>query len=331
MRAAGAEVATVRADVARTDEVAAVLDEIRHRMPPLAGVLHAAGVLDDGILLGLDPQRFTAVMVPKVLGAWNLHALTRDVPLDFFVLFSSIASVLGSPGQGNYAAANAFLDALAAYRHADGLPPLSINWGIWSEVGLAAGAARGGRFAVRGIDSMTPRQGVEVLGHLLRQDGAQIMVAPINWRQFRQLYPAASEMPLLADLVSEEAVVAPAVGHVRGEGGLTRGAVLAAKPEERLSLVENYLRERVAWVFRLPAAQLEVHQPLNNLGLESLMAVELRNQIEADLGVSISMMEFLDGPSVAQLATLLLKKLPAGAAWTPPPGATGDDWEEVRL
>ncbi len=138
MEAAGAEIEVARADVANRQQLASVLDRIRRSASPLLGVVHAAGVLDDGILLEQDAARFAGVMAPKVRGSWNLHLLTRDDPLDFFVLFSSIASFLGSPGQGSYAAANAFLDALAHHRRAAGLPASSINWGPWAEVGLAA-------------------------------------------------------------------------------------------------------------------------------------------------------------------------------------------------
>src|SRR6185295_15249043 len=132
------EVRILRADVADEAQLARALAEVDETMPPLRGVIHAAGVLDDGTVLHLDRNRLDAVMAPKVAGAWNLHALTAGRTLDFFVLFSSVTSLLGSPGQANYAAGNAFLDALAAYRRARGLTALAIDWGPWSEVGLAA-------------------------------------------------------------------------------------------------------------------------------------------------------------------------------------------------
>lgn len=131
-----------RADVANRTQLADLFAEIQQSLPPLAGVIHLAGVLDDGVLLMQDWSRFVKVMVPKVAGAWNLSTLTERLELDFFVLFSSMASVLGSPGQGNYAAANAYLDALAAHRRARGLPAVSIAWGAWANVGMAAEFAR---------------------------------------------------------------------------------------------------------------------------------------------------------------------------------------------
>src|SRR6185503_18673039 len=139
------------------DQLAAALNKVRQESPPLGGVIHAAAVLDDGLLLQLTPERLRRVMAPKVSGAWNLHTLTRTDALDFFVLFSSASGLLGAPGQANYAAANAYLDALAHYRRAQGQPALSINWGPWSEVGLAAAQAdRGQRLATRGVQSISP-------------------------------------------------------------------------------------------------------------------------------------------------------------------------------
>ena len=160
----GAYVRVAQVDVRQTEQVASLLAEVARSMPPLRGIFHAAGVLDDGLMLNLDEERFQKVLEPKMLGAWNLHALTQTTPLDFFVLFSSAASLLGSPGQSNYAAANAFLDALAHHRQALNLPALSINWGPWAMVGLAATQAnRGDRLAMLGIESLSPAQGIEAL------------------------------------------------------------------------------------------------------------------------------------------------------------------------
>ena len=136
LRAAGTEVIVARGDVTKADDVAAVLGSIAESMPPLRGVVHAAGIADDAIVQRLDEPKLRKVMAPKVQGAWNLHTLTRDAELDFFVLFSSAAALLAPPGGANYAAANAFLDALAWHRRAEGRPALSVNWGPWAELGF---------------------------------------------------------------------------------------------------------------------------------------------------------------------------------------------------
>jgi len=307
MREASAHIVVARADVAQEQQLANVLADIGRSMPPLKGIIHAAGILDDGLLLQLNQERFTSVMAPKMRGAWNLHTLTVNAPLDFFVLFSSAASLLGSPGQGNYAAANAFLDGLAQYRQAQGLPALSINWGPWARVGLAARPHRGGRLALGGFASITPEQGVEVLGRLLQQGSAQVGALPVKWQQWRQSYPAASTAPLLAHLIHEEAASGP-----EAKGCLFHETLLAAAPEERQGLLESHLGEHIAGVLGFSASKLsdvDAQQPLNTLGIDSLMALQLKNRIEADLGVVIPIAYLLQGPSVAQLAMQVLEQL----------------------
>lgn len=165
MRKTDAQVLALDVDVTKEKQVAAALAEINQSMPPLRGIIHAAGVLDDDLLLNQRRSRFVKVLSPKVAGAWNLHALTQDIQLEFFVLFSSVTSLLGSYGQGNYAAANAFLDALAAYRRHNGLPAVSINWGPWSQVGMAADSlGRGTSQIVRaGLGLIEPLHGLKTL------------------------------------------------------------------------------------------------------------------------------------------------------------------------
>src|SRR5262249_52802229 len=152
-------------DVAAEADVAAVLEQIRSRLPPLRGVLHAAGSVDDGLLVEQDLERFERVMAPKVLGTWHLHTLTRNSPIDFFVMFSSGAALLGSPGQSNYAAANSFMDALAFRRTAEGRHALSINWGSWADVGMAAAVSEQHRrrWAEQGLRMIRPTDGVRML------------------------------------------------------------------------------------------------------------------------------------------------------------------------
>jgi aryl carrier-like protein len=232
-----------------------------------------------------------------------------EKPLDFFVLFSSAASLLGSPGQGNYSAANAFLDALAHHRRAQGLPALSINWGPWAEVGVAARPDRRGHLASRGIGSIRPEQGVEALGRLLFQGAAQVGVMPLNFGQFSQSYGRAAELPSLFDLLREEADILLDARRPKRESHLTYETLFAAQPEERQRLLEPYLRERVAEVLGVSTARLNVQQPLNDVGLNSLMAIELQHQIKTDLGVSLSMADFFQNSSTAQIATQMLERL----------------------
>jgi acyl transferase domain-containing protein/acyl carrier protein len=314
LEALGASVHLASVDVADEEQLSAFLKEFSSEgWPPIRGVVHAAGVVQDGLLLQLDQAALNTVLRPKVMGGWLLHRLLEGARLDFFVLFSSAGSLLGQPGQGNYAAANAFLDALAHHRRAQGQPALSVNWGAWAELGFAdttGGKRLAARLALVGIRSMAPRQALEVLERMLRQGATQVAAVPVNWKQYSQFYSAGSESPLLSELASGEADVLLQAGHP----GEKRDALLAAEPAARHQLLRSYLSEQVARVLGLSPSRLDVEQPLSNLGLDSLMAVELKNRIAVDLGVNVPMVKFLQGPSVAQAATQILDQLTAELA-----------------
>lgn len=305
----GASVHLASVDVADEGELTGFLNEyLAEGWPPIRGVVHAAGVLHDGLLAQLDEAALTSVLRPKMVGGWLLHKLLENAPLEFFVLFSSAGSLLGQPGQGNYAAANAFLDALAHQRSARGQPALSINWGAWTGLGFAdsAGGRRlATRLALLGISSLAPTDALEVMGRLLRQHSTQTAVVPVDWSRYSQFYPAGTESPLLSDLAHEEANNSPSATPPREK----RDALLAAAPAERRQLIQSYLAEIVARVLGLPASKVDVQQPLSNLGLDSLMAVELKNRIAVDLGVNVPMVTFLSEPSVEQATERLLHLL----------------------
>ena len=293
----GAEVRVERADVAQEEPLGEVFRAIDRSMPPLAGVFHCAAVLEDGTLLRQSPERFRAVMAAKVDGAQNLHALCRGRRLDAFVLFSSAASVLGSPGQANYCAANAFLDALAHHRRAMGLPAVSINWGAWAEVGLAtAEAHRGDRLATRGMASMAPAQALSALGEVLRSGAAQVVVMPFDLRQWGQFYPKAAGSPLFAELSRELPGKAP-----MGGSDELRKALLGAPLGDRLPLLQAHLQEQVARVLRMATSRVDRRTPLRSLGLDSLMAIELRNRLEDSLGLTLPSTLVWAYPTLAEL------------------------------
>jgi myxalamid-type polyketide synthase MxaE and MxaD len=312
--------------------MASVLAEMDRDLPPLRGIIHAAGVIDDGLLLQQDWERFTSVMAPKVAGAWNLHTLTLRRPLDFFVMFSSMAAVVGSLGQGSYAAANAFMDGLAAYRRAQGLSGLSINWGPWADVGMAA-AHRGMSEQTRlmGVKTIAPQAGLQVLEQVLPQRLAQIGVMPINWRAF----PSGATAPsLLADLIREAAHDHSADG-LGNEGREFRESLLRAAEEERQSMLETYLRQQLARVLGSSASDLDAQQPLSNLGIDSLMAVELRTRIQTDLGVMVPIAHVLAGPSLQHISRLLLEQLTAKWLVEAPrrtdATSEGEEWEVLTI
>jgi phthiocerol/phenolphthiocerol synthesis type-I polyketide synthase C len=304
LRCAGATVVVAQADIAERDQLAAALAQ--PGLPPLGGVIHAAAVLDDSTLQRLDAARMERVMRPKVDGAWHLHELTQDAHLDFFVLFSSAASVMGSPGQAHYSAANAYLDALAHYRRARGQPALSIDWGPWADAGLAAAQAnRGERLAAQGMASIPPRQGLRALDHLLSINPVQVAVMPFNVRHWRQLFPRAMRAPFLAQLLED--------GESAGQSGPVENAVRAAlesaMPALRQSMLETHLTEQISQVLRLPLSEVARETPLSTMGLDSLMALELRNRLELSLGLTLSATLIWGQPTIAALAPFLLEKL----------------------
>jgi natural product biosynthesis luciferase-like monooxygenase protein len=326
----GATVYPVAADVADPGQMQAVLERARAEgWPPIRGVVHTAAEIHGGTLLTLDADSVGRVLRPKVAGGWVLDRLLGDEPLDFFVLFSSIPALLGWFGQGaaNYAAANAFLDALAHDRRARGRPALSINWGAWGEVGLTARAPGGlDRLAQQGMGGIPPARGVEVFGRLLAGAAPEVAVAAIHWPEFFQAWPLAASAPVLAEL-AREAATAPVNGRA-APGGEAGDRIRAAAPGERRALVEAHLRGVVARVLGLTPDRLDAQRPLVDLGLDSLMAIELKNRIEVDLGVRLSMVELLKGPTVDQLIGRLVGQLASAESAPPrpvaPPPATPD-------
>jgi NADPH:quinone reductase-like Zn-dependent oxidoreductase/acyl carrier protein len=325
MEARGAQVRVVKGDVAQEEQVAGVLDEIRKSMPPLKGIIHSAGVLDDGILLQLTPERFNKVMAPKIDGAWNLHQQTLNDPVEMFVLFSSGASVLGSPGQGNYVAANAFLDALAHERRALGLPAVTINWGAWGEVGLATRADRVKHLTAQGIAAFTPQQGVELLGRILEHDQVQMLAVDMNWSKLVGLYSP----PFLSHMAEE---AAREIGPSKKKGdGLTLEKLIAVEPGKRKKVVEAFLKEQMAKVLRSSPDKIDMHQPLTSLGIDSLMAVELKNRVESDLELAVPVTALLQGPTLSQLAAIVLDQLALKSPVEAEPSPNGQEGEAELL
>jgi acyl transferase domain-containing protein/NADPH:quinone reductase-like Zn-dependent oxidoreductase/acyl carrier protein len=306
LRAQGARVDVVQADAARSDALAKALALIDRTGPPLRGIVHAAAVLDDATLMRLDESSFRTVFAPKVAGAWNLHRLTDDRELDFFVLFSSAASIIGSPGQANYTAANAFLDALAHHRRARGLAALSINWGPWADVGLAAAQEnRGQRLAAMGIGSIPPRLGAAAFGRLLSDPSPNVAVMDFRLRTWREVAPAAAALPLFSELVEQTG----SDGRTRAATSRFRAELMTADARGRRALLEGHLVEQIAQVLRTPATRITPDTPFNTLGMDSLMGLELRNRLESSLGVSLPATLVWSHPTIAALVPHLAARL----------------------
>jgi len=312
----GVRVVVSRGDVSQVEDVKRIIADTSQNMPPFKGIVHAAGVLDDGLLLNQDWQRFSKVLAPKAKGAWNLHMLTRHIPLDFFILFSSAVTLFGSPGQGNYVAANTFLDSLAHHRRVQGLPASSINWGAWADVGLAAERNLGQRMTMQGMRFIAPQQGLQLLEELIQRRVTQAAVLPINWSQFSRFLPRASELPLLKHFFSEEAIeILDTTAGALSMDRLTREELLAAEQAERKSLLESYVWEQVARVLKITDAKPEPELPLTTMGLDSLMALELRNRIQADIGLALTLDGLLQGVTVHEMVLQLLSQLAGDASF----------------
>jgi acyl transferase domain-containing protein/acyl carrier protein len=311
MEKAGAKITVAKADVAKPEQVANVLAQIKKSMLPLKGIIHAAGILADGTLAQIDRERFYAAMPPKIDGAWNLHLQTLDEPLDFFILFSSVASVLGTTGQGNYAAGNAFLDALAQHRRAAGRPAMSINWGPWSKVGLAAAQAnRGERLESRGLGSISPEQGLQAFDLILRSSPAEAVVMPFNFAQWREYHPAARHASLFAEFAIEQKSEEAPASTARAKRATIKEQVLALDSgRQRRAVLETHLQEQAAQVLKLAPSRIPLAKPLKSIGLDSLMALELRNRFEASLGLTLPATMIFNYPTITALASHLAGKL----------------------
>ncbi|MBD1926369.1 thioester reductase domain-containing protein [Trichocoleus sp. FACHB-90] len=303
MEEAGAEILVAQADVCNGGDMLRVLEEVEASMPPLRGVIHAAGVSRYEAIADMDLNALNSVLRPKLVGTWILHQLTQKIKLDFFVSFSSISAVWGSKGQAHYAAANHFLDMLAHYRLGLGLPALSVNWGPWAGGGMALEEFQ--TFLTRmGVEALQPQQALSALGYLLGAGCVQTTVANVDWTLFKDLYEARGKRSLL-ELLEVRSPETPQQSVQRSEI-LQR---LETTPvSDRHSLLITHLQSEVAKVLRLPQLP-DPQQGLFDLGMDSLMAVEVVSLIRSQLQIELPVREFLEASNITLLAALLLKQL----------------------
>jgi acyl transferase domain-containing protein/acyl carrier protein len=307
LEALGATIHLAAVDVADEEQLSTFLAAYeREAWPPIRGVIHTAGVVQDELLLRMKTETFQRVLRPKVRGGWLLHRLLRDYPLDFFVLFSSTGSVIASLGQGNYAAGNAFLDALAHHRHSLGLPALSIGWGPWS-VGMVEQLKLEQFYTRRGIELITPEVGMQILARVLGQRPAQLTAITANWALARETSPVGS-LPLMFSLLEEQEGDA-AMSDTHTDHGLLLQQLSEAQVADRQPMLASHLQELVARVLQLDASQFSDQEALTSLGMDSMMAIEVKHRIEGSLKVDISVLELLQEITVAQLAARILSSL----------------------
>ena len=310
----GAVVETVSLDVTDSAALGAFVKERReHHMPPVRGIIHAAGSVQDQILIRMTKDQLDRVLRPKVLGAWCLHEAFADEPLEFFALFSSVSSLVVTTGQGNYAAGNAFLDGLAHYRRDRGLAALSINWGPW-DTGMIAQLELQSFYTERGMDLIPEQTGVQIFEELLGSDEVQQLVNSAHWPTVIAHYAVVPRLVL--HLGQEDEHAADDAGAVPIADRLA-----VAPPELHRQIIADGCAEVIGGVLRLRRDKIPQTTPLDQLGLDSMIAVELKIRLEQAFGVAPKLVFLLQGATVDRIAGHIhdqrLSPVPAPAAEAP--------------
>ena len=306
MRAEQVRVEAFQGDVARIDDVKRVLAEVRAG-GPLRGVVHCAMVLDDAPLAEMTPVRLRDALAPKTAGAWNLHLETAGDGLDLFVLYSSLVAVIGNPLQGNYAAANAFLDALAHHRRALGLPGLAVQWGVIADAGYVAQHPDVAEYLSRqGYESFGAGEALDALGDLIERNAAEAVVARIDWQKLTDYSPATSASSSFRRFTS--ALTTAAAPEARS--GSAAAIARIDDPDQRLAAIEQYLRDKVGKVLGMNPQRVNADRPLTEIGLDSLIAVELVTTLKLELGFELPVVKLLQGLALSGLAAQIAKALP---------------------
>ncbi len=279
--------------------------------PAIRGVLHTAGVVRDKLVTQMNQEDWDAVVRPKVRGGWLLQQLLPD--LELFILFSSIGSLFGPTGQGNYATANAFLDGLASYRRGSGLPATSVNWGFWNDIGLARSSGSlqtQHSMEKQGFSAFNATQGIDALAKILANAPTQIAVMGARWEQVRTTRLSKHHIDLLkALLASSDTVETSDVDEQAKTGASLRETLLALPTEQRTMHLATYLQGQVSQVLKMPPSRIPLTKPLGPLGLDSLMAIELRGQLESALGISLSATFVWSYPTLMQMAPFIAGRI----------------------
>ena len=297
----GGTVIDARGDVTKAKDVKDVVTQIQQGDHPLVGVIHGAMVLNDEFIVELDKEGFDRVLQPKMLGAWNLHEATLGADLDDFICFSSFSAFIGAVKQSNYNAGNVFLDQLAYYRRAQGLPALTINWGALTGAGFVERNEKTQQYLeMVGLGATNMEETLHLFGQSIQTNATQLGCARCEWQSLARFSPA----------VGSSSMFLPVVPRSTSGGGDSMAArILEAPSDKRMGMVEDLIANQVAAVLGTDASRIDKDTPLTNLGLDSLMAIELVNRIEDKLGMSMPMGSVLNGPNIRDLSAPVLEKL----------------------
>ena len=306
LQRSGGVIAVCRGDVADGQELGRALSAVP---VPLGGVIHAAGVLSDGALTQMTWERFAAVLLPKVTGTLNLHKLTTGLELEFFVLFSSVAALLGSPGQANYAAANAFMDAIAAARVGKGHAALSINWGAFADAGMAATVSEPhqARMNERGIRPIDPGAGAKLLSQIVGTASGVVALLSIDWHAFIRSLGNTRPVPRVLELL------APGLGSGVGSGAQATEGLMdklrISNAADGAGIVADFVRRLAQRILRTNEVDLPEDQSLNSLGLDSIMTIEFNRGVKVETGVEVPIEKYFSGLSIIDVTRLVYDQM----------------------
>lgn len=334
MRRQGVSIDIATPDLGDESAVLALINSIPSDRP-LKGVMHFAGLLDDAAITNITDEQYSRVATPKVVGSWHLHKATVKLDIDWFVMASSSTILFGSPGQGVYVAANSFMDALAQHRHQQGLPAQSIQWGTIAGVGLAAAESnRLDRLAEEGVAPLDTSTCIRLYEHIAAANVPVIGAFRFDLSRWEQTYSAASKNPFYSLLRTEDTVM------VRTEAAFRDHLLTFPDPNERLLLIEERLKEKVGQVVKMDPAKLANKTPFKSLGIDSLMSIQLKNQLEKTFGLTLSVTSFWTYANIRDYSVFLSEELgvngqedtittPATPSAAPPPMATDNDMPDM--
>ncbi|MES2733190.1 MAG: SDR family oxidoreductase [Bacteroidota bacterium] len=321
LKTRGAHFRLAEVDVSDYAQLKAAMADLDAHMPPLKGVIHAAGLIEAKPLLDHSWDSFTQILAPKVKGAWNLHMLTQDKSLDCFVLFSSASSLIGLSGQSSYVAANAFLDSLAHHRKHKGLPAISINWGVMKDVGMVANAPEMEKYArAEGFEAVRMTEAMEVFGKIYSKGYAQMGIMKLDAVQCASYHSALARTGYLSNLLQPSKATGPQ------EGDFLEALSRAVTKEEQLQVMEQQLLKQVAKIIKAPLSKINNSMTFKGLGIDSLMAVQLRNQLEKIFHCKLSVTTFWMHPTIREYAVLLQEMSKSESSTATPIDIMVGDW-----